>query len=140
MTLETQSRNIRIVGGVVIAFGLAFVLAAWSPLNGLYTIFADIVIWPATDTHRPLSAEARLNMAIMGGVLAGLGAIWWAASGELLRAAPEATRKVLLTGAIVWFVTDSAGSVLAGAAGNVPPNIAFLILLLWPVWRPVKAA
>ncbi|PTX56061.1 hypothetical protein C8N43_0711 [Litoreibacter ponti] len=139
MTLETQSRNIRIVAGITIFFGLLTALSAYPAFNAIYVIFADLVIWPADDFHRPLSAETRLTQAIMGGIFTGFGVMWWVASGALLRAAPEATRKMLFAGAVTWFVTDSAGSVLVGAAANVPPNIAFFLLFLWALRAPKEA-
>lgn len=131
-----QARNIRIVGGISIFFGVLSALAALPSLNTLLHPFFDLVIWPATDTLRPLTAEARLATAILGGIFAGFGVIFWVAAGSVYPVAPEATRKMLLAGAITWFAVDSTGSVLAGAAGNVPPNILFFGLFLWALRRP----
>ncbi len=136
MTSHPNARKIRITACIIIFFGLLTVLSAAPALNILYETFADLVIWPATDTHRPLSAETRLTQAIMGGIFTGFGVMWWIAAGKLLEQAPDATLNTLFWGATAWFVADSSGSVLAGAAANVPPNIGFYALLLWAVWRP----
>ncbi len=127
----TQAKKLRIVAGVCIFFGLLTVLSALPALNGLYVLFADLVIWPATDTHRPLSAETRLTQAIMGGIFTGFGVIWWAAAGPLLEKAPQEVLRVLFLGATAWFMADSTGSVMAGAAANVPANFGFYLLFLW---------
>lgn len=127
----TQARKIRIVAVVTMFFGVLTVASALPALNGVYALFADLVIWPANDMHRPLSAETRLTQAIMGGIFTGFGAMWWAASGALLTKAPAETLRVLFIGATTWFIADSTGSVMAGAAANVPPNIGFYLLFLW---------
>ena len=131
-----QSQKIKIAAGITIFFGLLTALSAWPPMNWAYEMFVDLVIWPADDFQRPLSAETRLTQAIMGGIFTGFGVVWWSASGALLKAAPQATRRMLMLGAVAWFVTDSGASVLAGSAGNVPPNIGFFLVFLWALRVP----
>ena len=45
-------------------------------------------------------------------------------------------RCIILTGVIVWFVIDSAGSIVAGAPFNAVMNVGFLLMfeipILWP--------
>ncbi len=134
-----QNKRIRIMGGVSIFFGLLTVISALPALTGIYGVFADLVIWPATDFHRPLSAETRLTQAIMGGIFTGFGVIWYLAAGALWQAAPVETARVLFWGATAWFVADSTGSIMAGSAANVPPNVGFYLLFLWAL-RPPKAS
>ena len=134
-----QAQKIRIAAGICISFGVLTALTAWPPMNWAYETFVDLVIWPADDFHRPLSAETRLTQAIMGGIFTGFGLMWWAASGTLFETAPDATRKMLMMGAIAWFVTDSSASVLAGAAANVPPNTGFFLMFLWALRVPKEA-
>ncbi len=140
MSYETHSCKIRIVGDVVIFFGLLTALSALPALNWIYGIFANLVIWPADDLFQPFYAETRLTQAIMGGIFTGFGVMWYLAGGALLKKAPDETLKLLFWGATAWFVTDSAASVLAGAAANVPPNVAFYALLLWSLKRPAEQA
>lgn len=127
----TQAKKLRIVAGITVFFGLLTVASALPAFSGIYALFADLVIWPATDTHRPLSADTRLTQAIMGGIFTGFGVMWWVAAGPLLEKAPQETLRMLFLGATTWFVADSTGSVLAGAAANVPPNVGFYLLFLW---------
>lgn len=135
----TQSQKIKITAGITIFFGVLTVLSAMPSLNDIYAIFADLVIWPASDIHRPFFAETRLTQAIMGGIFTGFGVMWYLSAGALLEKAPQETLRVLFWGATTWFVADSTGSVLAGSAGNVPPNALFYLLFLWAVKTPAKA-
>ncbi|MEM6408581.1 MAG: hypothetical protein AAF700_09200 [Pseudomonadota bacterium] len=136
MDIKRTARKIKIVGGITVFFGLLTAISAAPQLTALYEIFADLVIWPAEDTYRPLSAETRLTQAIMGGIFTGFGVMWLIASGTLLEKAPTETLRLLFLGASTWFVTDSSASIIAGAAANVPPNIAFFLVMLWALKTP----
>lgn len=139
MEYQRSARKIKIVGGITVFFGLLTAVSAAPQFTAPYEIFADLVIWPAEDTYRPLSAETRLTQAIMGGIFTGFGVMWLIASGALLEKAPKETLRLLFLGASTWFATDSAASVLAGAAANVPPNIGFYLLMLWALRTPKEA-
>lgn len=136
MSNEKHARKIRIIGDVVVFFGLLTAISAFPALNGIYAFFAHLVIWPADDLFQPFYAETRLTQAIMGGIFTGFGVMWYLAGGALFQKAPDETLKLLFWGATTWFVTDSTASVLAGAAGNVPPNVGFYVLLLWSLKAP----
>ncbi|MCY4179127.1 MAG: hypothetical protein OXD48_02405, partial [Litoreibacter sp.] len=68
MEHHSNARKIKIVGWITVFFGLLTAISAAPPFTTPYEIFADLVIWPAEDTYRPLSAETRLTQAIMGGI------------------------------------------------------------------------
>jgi hypothetical protein len=53
-------------------------------------------------------------------------------------AAPEGVRRSLLTGALAWFVLDSAGSIASGNASNALFNVIVLLLVVGPMWVPAK--
>ncbi|WP_298256461.1 hypothetical protein [uncultured Litoreibacter sp.] len=139
MEIQTMSRRLKIVGVVNLIFGAICALAALPALNMPAMMFADLVIWPIGAGVDGTSPVARLMLAIAGGVIAGLGAIWFAASGKPCEEAPMAVRKMLTAGALTWFVIDSTGSLLAAAPLNVLGNAGYLLLLLWPVWGVTSA-
>ena len=82
---------------------------------------------------------SRFLAAIMGGLLLGWGATIWCLQAWVYDAAPDGVRRTVLTGFCVWFVLDSAGSVLSGHASNVLFNIGILALAVGPLWRPARA-
>ena len=65
-----------------------------------------------------------------------LGATIFAAGLWLYPAAPEPARRMVLTGLLAWFVVDSAGSIASGNWQNAIWNIAVLVFLVGPLWRP----
>jgi hypothetical protein len=40
-----------------------------------------------------------------------------------------------MTGALVWFIVDSAGSIASGAWTNAFFNVAILLIAVGPLWR-----
>ena len=132
MDIETQIRQIRIVGVITAGFGLLTALAAYPPLNGFIVFLADLLVWPMDGAQTGTDSTARLLMAIGGGIFTAFG-VMWMVCGDVFRAAPREMHRLLLVGTIVWFVTDSAASVLADAAMNVVGNVGFMLLLLWPL-------
>lgn len=138
MTLEQQSKWLRISGDITILFGVLTALAAYPPLNGFIIFLADMLVWPIDGLQTGLDSTARLMLAIGGGIFTAFGVMWWMLSGDIYRQNPQAIRRVLLIGAVTWFVTDSAASVLADAASNVLGNIGFLALLIWPIIKPAS--
>lgn len=139
MDTEIMSRRLKLVAIANFIFAASFALGALPALNLPAMLFADIVIWPINGPESGTDPVARLMLAISGGVIAALGAIWFTASGKPCREAPHAVKHMLITGAVTWFVVDSIGSLLAGAPLNVLGNILFLGVLVWPFWRlPVQ--
>lgn len=63
----------------------------------------------------------------------------WLLSGVAYDAAPEAIRKAVVTGALSWFVLDSAGSIASGNWTNAVFNTAILLLAIGPMWRPEQS-
>lgn len=135
MNIETMSRRLKLVGMVNLIFGASFALAALPALNLPAMMFADVVIWPISGAEDGTAPVARLMLAIAGGVIAGLGAIWLVASGRPCQSAPLMVRQMLIAGALTWFAVDSTGSILAAAPVNVLSNAFYLMFLLWPVWN-----
>jgi hypothetical protein len=113
--------------------GVLIALAAFPPLNGPARLFIDLVYWPV-DGAQPGDAQAtRILFAILGGITAGWGVMMWTLAGAPLSRHPDLIRPVFRTALLAWFVTDSTGSVLAGAPLNAALNLVILAAFLVPL-------
>jgi len=133
MTSEqrTLRRNAVLVGG----FGLALAATMAPPLFPLAKVFLTMAHWPFHPAPDAAESTLRLMFAISGGLTVGLAAMMWVVASDVLLAAPQAGRKVVITAALAWFCTDSLFSVLAGAPTNAALNVVFLVLMLGAVKR-----
>lgn len=137
MTREQKSH--RVTGALFIAFGCVFAAGAWPPLYPLVSLYVDLAHWPFNRAPEVADPTIRLLLAVTGGVTAGLGATIWTASGQLMTDHPQAARHVIRNTALVWFVVDSAFSLVAGAPMNAALNLVFLAAVLWPMREPLAA-
>ena len=126
----------------------AFIVASFGPVFFLGTLPAtdeparftlDLLGWPLDGSATYEADDTRFLSALAGGFLLGWGVMIWGLSHWLYDAEPEGVRKCLLSGALAWFVLDSAGSVASGNPSNVLFNFIILLLVVGPFWRPARA-
>ncbi len=129
MVNQSQSLWLKIASGITIASGLAFAAAAHQAFAGSALEFLALV---GAGQDGDMTTAQRLLSAISGGVLTGFGMMIWAITTRLVPRDPALARQLILTGILSWFIVDSTGSVIAGAAMNVVPNIGFLLLFAVP--------
>jgi hypothetical protein len=137
--MTSEQKGLRFAAGVTIVTGLALALSAVPALNIGVRLLTDLLVWPFDGAETLAASETRLALAIGGGVMLGWGLMIWQLAGEPLERAPEAVRGIIRASVLGWFLVDSAGSVAAGAALNVVPNLVFLALFLLPM-RKARAA
>ena len=77
--------------------------------------------------------EAKLAMAIAGGVFGGLGAMYLFISAPGVEQGNELIRRGSIYVFLTWFVIDSSASVASGNAANVIPNLVFLAFYMAPL-------
>ena len=124
-------RNIAI-GGIVIS--AAFALAVVADPTGLNDLFYQYVSSGDQGLAGITTPEAKVTLAIAGGIFAGFSAML------LFLAAPAiaAGDRKLIRGAqisiLIWFVVDSAASIAGGNAANAVANIGFLLLFQAPLF------
>ncbi|MEL6467466.1 MAG: hypothetical protein AAFQ58_21085 [Pseudomonadota bacterium] len=125
----------------------AIVIASFSPvmfLGSMITTAAplqftlDLLGLPLDGLPVHGDGSSRLLAAILGGVLLGWGAMIWCLQTWVYDAAPEGVRRTVLTGLMLWFVLDSAGSIASGQITNVMFNVAILAAAVGPLWRPAQ--
>ncbi|VEG90627.1 hypothetical protein [Legionella spiritensis] len=74
---------------------------------------------------------ARVLNGVLGGVMIGWGwMLFYLAHPSVFN---QSVCKAMLSGIIVWFITDSTGSYIAGLPMNIALNVLFLILFLVPL-------
>jgi hypothetical protein len=131
--MTSEQKGLRFAALVTLVTGLLLALAALPALNLPVRILADILIWPLDGGQGLDAREARLPLAIGGGVMLGWGVMIWQLAGRPMEAAPDAMRAIIRTSVLSWFVVDSLASVAAGAALNIVANAVFLALFLVPM-------
>ena len=133
MSLEARIKWLKTVGILLIGFGVVFALTTTGPLAGLNVLFVDLAVFPPDGAQSYALPETRLLAAIVGGLTAGLGAAILMIALHVYPLYAEVGRKVILTFLLIWFVVDSAGSVLSGAAFNALLNLVLLGAMLPPL-------
>ena len=131
--MTSEQKALRFAAGVTAITGLALALAAIPVLNLPVRLLADLLIWPLDQGQTLGTSETRLVLAIGGGVMVGWGLMIWQLAGEPMQRAPDATRAIIRTSILVWFLVDSLASVAAGVPLNVLGNVVFLALFLVPM-------
>ena len=116
-----------------IVTGLVSAAASHPAGDGLWALLFDILQWPVDGGQGAFSSEARVLNAVCGGILAGWGALmYWLVSGPIPEGV-QGARGAMVASVMIWFVTDSAGSLAAGWPGNVVLNVLFLIAFIGPL-------
>lgn len=138
--MTSEQKGLRFAAGVTMVTGLALALAAVPALNIGVRLLTDLLVWPVDGAETLAASETRLALAIGGGVMLGWGLMIWQLAGDPLERAPDAVRAIIRSSVLGWFVVDSAGSIAAGAALNVLPNLVFLALFLIPMRRGQSVA
>lgn len=139
--MTTEQKAIRFAAAVtLIGFGPVAVLSAIPSLSGPMAAVFDAVFWPIDGGETIAAKETRLLLAILGGITAGWGLMIWQLAGAPMTRDPESIRPILLNGIILWFLLDSAGSVLVGAPLNAVANVIIAAMFLVPILSNVKKA
>jgi hypothetical protein len=131
--MTSEQKGLRLAAAVTVGTGLALALAASPALNLPMRLLADLLIWPLDQAQSLTAAETRLAFAVGGGVMVGWGWMIWQLAGAPMERAPQEVRVIIRTSVLAWFLVDSAGSIMAGAALNVVANLVFLALFLVPM-------
>jgi hypothetical protein len=140
MTHQFHKSWLKVTAIVVGSFGPIFFLGSMLPTSEPARWTLDLLSWPLDGVPTYASGDIRFLSALTGGFLLGWGVMIWCLSAWVYDAAPEAVRRVVLTGLLSWFVLDSAGSVASGNASNAFFNILVLLLAVGPLWRPAQDA
>lgn len=136
MALSTRILTIKILSFLwLIGPGLLMISSPVTGLGFLTESFLDFAYQPFEGSQPITGKSAALMNAILGGILVGFGVMIWKIAGSLMAENQDLAKNIILTALICWFITDSLGSVLAGAWFNAVINalifISFLVPLIW---------
>ncbi|MFN4203133.1 MAG: hypothetical protein ACK4GM_08770 [Tabrizicola sp.] len=131
--MSLEQNGLRFAAGVTMATGLGLALAAIPMLSPPLRFLVDLVVWPLDGAETLLASETRLILAIAGGLMVGWGMTIRGLAGAPLARDPQSIRAIIRNSILAWFVVDCAGSIAAGAALNLLPNLGFLALFLVPM-------
>ena len=139
--MKTQQfhKNWLIITAIVIgSFGPIFALGTMESTLEPARWTLDFLSWPLDGMQTYDDLTTRFLSALTGGFLFGWGIMVWCLRQWVYDAAPEGVRKSVLTGAIAWFILDSAGSWASGNPSNVLFNILVLLAVVGPMWQPAQ--
>ena len=139
MTHSFHKLWLKVTAIVVGSFGPIFFLGSMTATMEPARLTLDILSWPLDGATTYAAGETRFLSALAGGFLLGWGVTIWCLSTWVYDLAPEGVRKSVVTGAVAWFLLDSAGSAASGNALNVLFNALFLIVAVGPLWRPATS-
>ena len=141
MSFETRLLWLKSVGVLLVLIGAFFAWTTTGPLAGVNVLFVDLAVFPVDGAQNYSATETRLLAAIVGGLTAGIGTAIYLVAQHVYAKDPALGRKIILGFVSVWFVVDSIGSVISGAAFNVVLNTSLLLLMLLPlVWAKQDSA
>lgn len=134
MKLQTALSMLKFGTGIVFAFGSICILGIFSATNFPLLFTADIIFWPPGNMQDiSFSPESKLLSAILGGVMCGWGVVYWVILKKIFPTDPMLARSILLPSILVWFVVDSAASLLSPAPMNAFFNLFFLAPFIVPL-------
>lgn len=140
MSPQATGRYIRIVGSFSIFVAILFSLAGVNDFTGANDIFFHLASSGGNGVAGLDTPEAKLAMAITGGLFAGLMAMYVFITAPGVEQDSELIRKGSIYTFLVWFGVDSTASAASGNAQNVIPNIIFLVVYLTPLFVVKRTA
>jgi len=140
MSPQAAGRYIRIVGCFSIIVAIIFAFAGVNDFTGANEIFFQLASSGGNGVAGLDTPEAKMAMAIAGGVFAGLMAMYVFITAPGIEQGSELIRKGTISTLLVWFAVDSGASVASGNTANVIPNSVFLIVYLAPLFLVKRAA
>ena len=140
MSPQATGRYIRIVGGFSLLVAILFSLAGVNDFTGANETFFQLASSGGNGVAGLDTPEAKMAMAIAGGVFAGLMAMYIFITAPGVEQGSELIRKGSIHTFLVWFAVDSGASLASGNPANVIPNAVFLALYLAPLFLVQKSA
>lgn len=124
---------LRIASLYVLVTGLLPVIAVFEATQEPWRFFFDLLTWPLDGNPAAFTDGQRQVSAILGGVLCGWAWLLYQLANP--QTFNPSIRRWMMQSVWIWFLVDSAGSVLTGLPLNALSNVSFLLIL----WVPLNA-
>ncbi|PIB38284.1 hypothetical protein [Maribacter sp. 4G9] len=138
MTHKTHKFWLKVTAISIITYAVLFFLGTVHQTDKAIEVVLDISSWPIDELQNYDAKSTVFLSALLGGILFGWGILIWFLSSKIYDIAPEQTRKIVLISLVCWFVIDGLGSIFSGNSNNVIANIFLILVLVGPLWTPVK--
>jgi len=140
MSPTTAARLMRFIGWISIISAALFAWGSVSDPTGGNNLFLTHAASGSEGISGIATQEAKLTLAIAGGLFGGLMGFYIFVSAPGVEQANTMIRRGTVAAFLIWFLIDSSASFGTGNATNVLINIAILALYLGPVLLVRRAA
>jgi hypothetical protein len=141
MTPKSAALFMRIVAILSITLSILFAIAGYADPTGVNDLFFHHASSGSDGLAGIATQEAKLGVAIAGGIFAGISAMLLFIAAPAIEAGDQRILRGVQATLLTWFIVDSSASALTGNAVNIIPNVIVLLFLLSPMLlsRPAKA-
>ena len=133
MSPSLAANWIRIVAVGSILTGIIMAAGAVGDPTGAMSIFLGLVSSGDSGIGGIATPEAKLALAVAGGVFAGLAAMFLFIVAPALKAENAHVRRGAILSLAIWYIVDSGASIASGNAANAVANTGFLLLFVLPL-------
>ncbi|PLX18207.1 MAG: hypothetical protein C0597_06385 [Marinilabiliales bacterium] len=114
-------------------------MAASTPKGAhLWLALFDMLKWPINNDPSEFQSESLALNAVLGGVMTGWASLMYSIIDNQVTKGNFEMLKYISLSILIWFIVDSAGSILADLPLNVLLNSVFLIIFIIPIRAILK--
>ena len=135
MSIQSKVAWLKIVSCLTALSALPLAFSGLPGLSLIANAFTDLAFWPFDGKPVIAAPETRLFSAISGGLTIGVATFVWMIADRVYARDEASARSIILAGLTAWCVTDSLGSIAAGAPVNVLINLLIWAAFVWPLRR-----
>ncbi len=139
MAASSCLRWLKVASGLAFVVGLVAAAASSPATAGPWLWLFDLLAWPVDGNPAGFDDAGLALNAVLGGVMAGWAALMYLVVAHMHDTGNHELGRPLLVSVVVWFVIDSAGSLVAGLPGNVVLNAGFLAMFVPPLVLLLRA-
>ncbi|MGB5723092.1 MAG: hypothetical protein WBM39_01650 [Parasphingorhabdus sp.] len=133
MSSSTAANWLRVVAIGSMLTGIVMAVGSVSDPTGVMSLFFGLVSSGDSGIGGIATPEAKLALAVAGGVFAGFAAMFLFIVAPAVKAGDAGVRRGVIISLIIWYVIDSGASVASGNAANAVANTGMLLLFILPL-------
>ena len=126
-------KSLCIIGWFSLLIAVVFAWGSVYDPGGVNDLFLQHAAAGETGIEGVATQEAKLVMAVAGGVFGGLIGFYLFISAPGIEQQNQMIRRGTILALLIWFLIDSSASIGTGNATNAALNIIVLGFYLWPV-------